>query len=571
MTFEDYNTAFSPKVYGTINLHDAFSTSNLAFFISLSSVSGILGMTSQSNYAAGNTFQDAFAHAYSAAYTHTRYITLDLGAIEGSDAITLLPIRYAELERQSVIFMTFDELFVVMEYSMGPQAITDGAVQCVLGFDRHSMEAIDDRVAMNNPLFSLLPDGHNKQSQSSKNAAADSTQGPGRALQDSKSMSEAEMIITKATADKFSAFLDSAVPTDVPISQLALDSLVSIELKNWMVRTFEAPLQSSELAGALSIAALAKLLASRSKFVSDELRGVKNVEAGDGAGNISNLDLKAGEEQTNGVSQHLIDSDIPEHGWACCKHAKELPRYPLADLDHALDYFVENTGHFFTPSEFEILEQAVEEMRGPAARRAYAEIVKKKDDLSLDSWMYDLISDAVYLKRTHSIAPYSNVMGTHFDSKVPHAQGERAAIIATSAWKFKQSVDTNRAEPFWYFGMSSCTWQWQWLFNATRIPRVGGDVMQMYESEYCVVLRRGHVFKVMLREDGEDVQYQTLKATFDAILEHVKDDGEWLGILTTDVRDSWAVVSLISSVSQSPNNITDMFSDARESSGLKPR
>lgn len=66
--------------------------------------------------------------------------------------------------------------------------------------------------------------------------------------------------------------------------------------------------------------------------------------------------------------------------------------------------------------------------------------------------------------------------------------------------------------------------------------------MQQYEAQHCVVLRRGHVFKVMLRQDGEDVQYAKLKATFEAILEHVNDDGEWLGILTTDVRDSWAVV-----------------------------
>lgn len=86
-------------------------------------------MTAQSNYAAGNNFQDAFSHAYSAAYPHTRYITLDLGAIDGSDSITLLPIRRAELERQSAIFMTFDELFVALEYAMGTQAEIDGATR----------------------------------------------------------------------------------------------------------------------------------------------------------------------------------------------------------------------------------------------------------------------------------------------------------------------------------------------------------------------------------------------------------------------------------------------------------
>ena len=63
------------------------------------------------------------------------------------------------------------------------------------------------------------------------------------------------------------------MPVDIPIVQLAIDSLVSIELKNWLSRTFQAPVQASEIAGALSIKALAKLLASRSMCISDEIRG----------------------------------------------------------------------------------------------------------------------------------------------------------------------------------------------------------------------------------------------------------------------------------------------------------
>ena len=462
MTLDDYNAALRPKVHGTLNLQEAFSSPDLAFFIALSSTAGILGTKAQSNYAAGNTFQDAFAHAFSAPNPRTRYITIDLGAVDGSDSITLLPIRRTELERQSAIFMTFHELFIVLEYAMGPQAVTDAAVQCVFGFNRTSMEAFQDRVALTDPLFSLVPYDRTQNRQSSEDSAAKKAGDPGRALQDSKTLEEAEMIITKATAEKFSEFLDTSVPVDVPITQLGLDSLVSIELKNWMVRTFKAPLQSSELAGALSITALAKLIASRSTHLK-ELGGDEPSEA------ISKPEATVEEQQTNSESQAL-DLAIPSHGWACCKHAKDLPRYPLVDLDEALDYFLENTGHFLTPSDFKTLEQAVEELRGPAARRAYAEIVKRYNDTSLDSWMYDLISDAVYLKRTHPVAPYSNVMGTHYDSKLPHSQSERAAVIAVAAWKFKLSVDANKLEPFWYFGMSSCTWQWQWLFNATRIP-----------------------------------------------------------------------------------------------------
>ena len=546
MTRDDYNTALSPKVHGTINLHEAFSSHDLAFFISLSSISGILGMTGQSNYAAGNTFQDAFAHAYSTAHPHTRYITLDIGPIEGTKSITQLPKGGIELERQSSIIMTFDELFMVLEYAMSPHSLADAPVQCICGFDRSSMEDVDDRVIIDNPIFGLVPYHHGKLGQSARGAVvADKIEDLGSLLQAVRSLDEAEVIIANATAEKFSAFLDMDVPTDVPIAKLALDSLVSVELKNWMVRTLKAPLQPSELAGAMSIAALAKLLTSRSTLVSDEIHNVK--ESGirnDTEAMLVHGSLTKKRQETNAETQvNGSSSDTSPHGWACCKHSKQLPKYPLVDLDDALDYFLQNTEHFCSQPEFETLQQAVGEVRGRAGRRAYAELVKRYYDPQLDSWMYDLITDAVHLKRKHPIAPYSNVMGLYFDSKLPHTQSERAAVIAVAAWKFKQSVDTYTAEPFWHFGMPTCNWQLPWLFNAARIPGVEGDIMRMYEGDYCVVLRKGHVFKVMLKEGGEDVSYDKLKATFEAILEHVSDEGKWVGILTTDVRDSWALVS----------------------------
>jgi hypothetical protein len=65
--------------------------------------------------------------------------------------------------------------------------------------------------------------------------------------------------------------------------------------------------------------------------------------------------------------------------------------------------------------------------------------------------------------------------------------------------------------------------------------------MRMYpDGNYIAVLRKGHVFKVSLREDGSDISYAKLKATFEAIIGRVNDDGLWTGILTSDTRDSWA-------------------------------
>jgi hypothetical protein len=135
MTLDDYLSGLRPKVQGTLNLNSAFGSPLLDFFITLSSVSAILGKTGQMNYSAANSFQDAFAHE-NAGKSHTQYISLNLGAIDGSEAITSLPTRQRELMRQGAILMSFNELFKALEYSMGPDARRDGCIQSVFGFDR---------------------------------------------------------------------------------------------------------------------------------------------------------------------------------------------------------------------------------------------------------------------------------------------------------------------------------------------------------------------------------------------------------------------------------------------------
>lgn len=45
------------------------------------------------------------------------------------------------------------------------------------------------------------------------------------------------------------------VPLNQPLSDMGFDSLVSIELKNWFLRTFEAPIQTADISGASSLVA----------------------------------------------------------------------------------------------------------------------------------------------------------------------------------------------------------------------------------------------------------------------------------------------------------------------------
>lgn len=62
MDFDDWQTVVQPKVQGTWNLHNVCSryAIDLDFFLLFSSFSGIVGQWGQANYSSANTFLDAF-------------------------------------------------------------------------------------------------------------------------------------------------------------------------------------------------------------------------------------------------------------------------------------------------------------------------------------------------------------------------------------------------------------------------------------------------------------------------------------------------------------------------------
>jgi NADPH:quinone reductase-like Zn-dependent oxidoreductase/NADP-dependent 3-hydroxy acid dehydrogenase YdfG len=63
MSAESWHLSIDPKVWGTWNIHNALQgrDNDLDFFLMTSSLTGSVGMATESNYCAANSFQDAFA------------------------------------------------------------------------------------------------------------------------------------------------------------------------------------------------------------------------------------------------------------------------------------------------------------------------------------------------------------------------------------------------------------------------------------------------------------------------------------------------------------------------------
>lgn len=536
-------TAIKPKVQGTRNLDDAFGSSHsLDFFIMLSSITSILGKSGQSNYAVGNSYQDAFAESkMTARRSRCRYIALNLGAVDGSLAITSLPAAQQEVMRQGSVLMSFDEVFIVLGYAMSSQPNQDDLHQLILGFDRRSMETVHDEFALANPMFSHIPYLEEEGGESTKQAASTDI---GMLLQQATTPEEIQSIVIGGICQRFAMFTAAPpedISPDVPMESFGLDSLVAIELKNWLVRTFQSTLQTSEVLDATNIASLAKTIAARSKLVSKD----KDTDATQ----KPEVDVVDNAEKVLAPIENTTPA-VVDHTFHCCRASKNLKKMPLVDFDTMFEDYLQNSRMFFSPEDFQTLERDVTEFRRPGStgRKLYNRLYEQAHDPEIENWQDKYFLQSMYLQRRMPLAPFNNFMAFHPQSEMGHTQAERAALISSIAFRCKQDLEADRWEPMAYLGTANCTDLWQYIFNTARLPGVSLDRMVKFPgNDYMAVLHRGHIFPVMLKteETGENVSIELLTDIFQSILDRAEGtDESWTSILSADDRTSWAEVSL---------------------------
>lgn len=533
MALDDWKAALGPKVSGTINLDNTFSSDELDFFIVLTSVSGVAGRLAQSNYAAANNFQDAYMHERNG-QTTTRYFAISLGAVAGSNSITSMTASRAQKELIESASMSFTELDQILQYAMDLRTDPTCA-QSAMGFDRQTLLE-QDAHAHANPFFSKLPyleAANNTSKQDSGN-----TRDVGSALRYAASMDEAAEVISQAIGEKLVAFINRDIEDisfNMPLSSFGIDSLISIELKNWIMRTFRVNLQASELNGPSSILELSRTLAGRSALVSQEVKDNAAHEKGIGEP-VARRNAQPAEQQKEEPAQ--------SHGYNCCKQFDQLPKQPIPGFDETMQDHLENVLHFAADEEEEeSFRTAIKELTAPGSvgRQIYERLAREAVDPDIENWSSEYLLKAIHLKWRQGL-PYSSFMLLQHDPQVPHSQAERAAIIAATAYDFRQGLERGEVLGKWMMEIPQCNHLQEWLFNSVREPAVGCDVSRKYAGDDLVVLRRGRLFSSPLTRDGKQLSLEELTFVFEHILEQAEDDGLGAGILTADNRDSWAKV-----------------------------
>jgi NADP-dependent 3-hydroxy acid dehydrogenase YdfG/aryl carrier-like protein len=258
-----------PKIQGSWNLHLCMPE-ELDFFILLSSACGIFGNAGQSSYAAGNTFLDALAQFRTA--RGQKSIALDLGMLLGEGYVAENEDVMARLLRMHVLLpMALEKILIMFDFycSTSCEYSTQHSQMCS-GFElsvKAKAEGMDIHTTMLRPLFRHM---HQIKSSEELRIVSKSLTRNFRALFiEASTVTEARSIAAEALQHKLSRVLGLSVANialDQHLEAYGVDSLVALELRNWMTREMGADVAIFELLGGTTLVDIGKIITSKSSL-----------------------------------------------------------------------------------------------------------------------------------------------------------------------------------------------------------------------------------------------------------------------------------------------------------------
>ncbi|KUJ07891.1 reducing type I polyketide synthase [Mollisia scopiformis] len=274
MQYSEWNAAIRPKVHGSWNLHKTLPN-QMDFFVMLSSVTGIVGNPGQSNYAAGNTFQDALAR-----YRVSRgekATALDLGIILGEGFVAENQDIHDKLVRLNMLDMISQErLFAMFDYFCDPSISngTNAASQVVAGLTSPGMllqRGSEVPLALRRSMFRAMHHVDSVQGQDDANGANEvlsSSLDVVKLFQESASVQDAGAMVAEALKAKVSKLVGVNVEehtVDDRMESFGVDSLVALELRNWISKEMHADIAVYEILGDAKLSDIGLMVARKNQ------------------------------------------------------------------------------------------------------------------------------------------------------------------------------------------------------------------------------------------------------------------------------------------------------------------
>ncbi len=225
-----------PKVLGGWNLHRETADRQLDHFVLFSSLSSVFGHAGQANYSAANALLDGLAH-YRRAMGLTATV-LNWGHLGEVGYLAQRQQLGERLERQGVLSFTVRQATDALEYALQTRAVQFSVLR--MDWSRWRGLGITTRVS---PRFKhLIRHRTNGGSSRMELANADELR-----TADPAQRSELVSAVLRSKAGMLLGIDSEQIERDRPLLELGLDSLMAVEMRNWIESQIEINLPISVL------------------------------------------------------------------------------------------------------------------------------------------------------------------------------------------------------------------------------------------------------------------------------------------------------------------------------------
>ncbi|KAI0184184.1 putative hybrid NRPS/PKS enzyme [Xylaria flabelliformis] len=270
MSFESLQMVMKPKVLGSLHLDEVFGAQPLDFFIMFSSLSAVVGMPSQANYAAANNFMAGLAAKRRAKGLVASVI--DIGMIIGLGVVerNMTGVMETSLQKQNYMAVSERDLHELIKEAIVAGQDT-GSPRITTGLFEVDTAAEMRPIWTTNPRFSHLI----KLGSPSDNAAS-SSKGGEISLREKLSAANNAVEAIGYLEEAFARYLSSLLklPLDginyqTPVIDLGIDSLVAVEIRSWWATEIGQDILVLKILGGATVRQLCSEVASKLSFTAD--------------------------------------------------------------------------------------------------------------------------------------------------------------------------------------------------------------------------------------------------------------------------------------------------------------
>ncbi|KAL4735276.1 hypothetical protein BDV11DRAFT_173962 [Aspergillus similis] len=267
MRYSEWKSCVASKVQGTWNLHEATSSSALDFFIVVGSVAGICGNPGQANYAAANTFLDSFAQ-----YRRDLGLpaaVIDLGAIEEVGMMAANQEAMQRAQAASVCFPSEQQLIDGLKLALSQCAVPPPSkpllsTSCIIG--------LSNTKPLSNPSvrpywvrdirFAIYKNLESRSTEAVQGGQSNELRSLLRRVEQNPLLlndPESEEIVRREIGNQVTQRMPQAENMDEDeIANIAIDSLMAIEIRGWARRNLGLEITLVQIAKAKTVGGLTR-------------------------------------------------------------------------------------------------------------------------------------------------------------------------------------------------------------------------------------------------------------------------------------------------------------------------